>query len=69
MNSAMTTVIKTGKNVYRVLNYYKDFKQIMAGTPYVLASALKDEFPQVIKAVNARPVSLQLKDKERNQSV
>jgi putative ABC transport system permease protein len=55
---------KNRKNVYRVLNYYKDFKQVMAGTPYVLASALKAEFPQVIRAVNARPVSLQLKVKE-----
>jgi putative ABC transport system permease protein len=45
---------KNRKNVYRVLNYYKDFKQVMAGTPYVLASALKAEFPQVIRAVNAR---------------
>ncbi len=25
---------KNRKNVYRVLNYYKDFKQTMAGTPY-----------------------------------
>ncbi|MCJ7449844.1 MAG: ABC transporter permease [Bacteroidales bacterium] len=52
---------KNRKSVYRVLNYYKDFNQIMAGTPYVLASALKDEFPQVIKAANARPTSFQLK--------
>ena len=44
------------KNVYRVLNYYKDFKQTMAGTPYVLASALKDEFPQVTRAANIRRV-------------
>ncbi|MBS1232037.1 MAG: hypothetical protein H6R35_875, partial [Bacteroidetes bacterium] len=49
------------KDIYRVLNYYKDFKQVMAGTPYVLASALKNEYPQVIKASNARPVSLMLK--------
>ncbi len=50
------------KNVYRVLNYYKDFKQTMAGTPYVLASALKDEFPQVTRAANLRrAVGFQLK--------
>ncbi len=55
---------KNRKNVYRVLNYYKDFKQMMAGTPYVLASALKDQFPQVLKASNARPVGFQLKLKE-----
>ena len=36
----------------------------MAGTPYVLASALKDEFPQVLKATNSRSISLQLKLKE-----
>jgi putative ABC transport system permease protein len=58
------TCHKNRKNVYRVLNYYKDFKQVMAGTPYVLASAMKAEFPQVIRAVNARPVGLQLKVKE-----
>jgi putative ABC transport system permease protein len=29
---------KRKKDVYRVLNYYTDFKQTMAGTPYVLAS-------------------------------
>ena len=58
------TCHKNRKNVYRVLNYFKDFKQVMAGTPYVLSSAIKAEFPQVIRAVNARPVSLQLKVKE-----
>jgi putative ABC transport system permease protein len=55
---------KNRKSVYRVLNYYKDFNQIMAGTPYVLASALKDEFPQVIKAANTRPLAFQLKLKD-----
>ncbi len=55
---------KNRKNVYRVLNYYKDFKQTMAGTPYILASALKDQFPQVLKASNARFVGFQLKLKE-----
>lgn len=55
---------KNRKNVYRVLNYYQDFKQMMAGTPYVLASTLKNEYPQVIKASNARPVGFQLKLKE-----
>ena len=30
----------------------------MAGTPYILASALKDEFPQVTRAANIRRVSL-----------
>jgi putative ABC transport system permease protein len=45
---------KNRKQVYRVLNYYVDFKTTQSGTPYVLASALKEEFPQVEKAVNAR---------------
>lgn len=45
---------KNSKQVYRVLNYYVDFKNIMSGTPYVLAKALKEEFPQVEKAVRVR---------------
>jgi putative ABC transport system permease protein len=45
---------KNSKRVYRVLNYYVDFKNTMSGTPYVLATALKDEFPQVEKAVRVR---------------
>ncbi len=60
---------KSRKDIYRVLNYYKDFKQIMAGTPYILASALKNEYPQVIKASNARPVSLILKIGEESVGV
>lgn len=51
---------KNRKNVYRVINYYREFKQIMAGTPYVLASTLKSEYPQVIKAANTRSVNLQI---------
>ena len=47
---------KNSKQVYRVLNYYVDFKNIMSGTPYVLASALKNEFPQVENAVRVRRV-------------
>ena len=63
------TCHKNRKNIYRVLNYYKDFKQIMAGTPYVLASALKDEYPQVKKACTVRPVSLIFKIKEESVAV
>jgi putative ABC transport system permease protein len=48
---------KNSNQVYRVLNYYVDFKNIMSGTPYVLARALKNEFPQVEKATNARRVN------------
>ena len=45
---------KNNKRVYRVLNYYVDFKNTMSGTPYILATALKEEFPQVEKAVRVR---------------
>jgi putative ABC transport system permease protein len=56
---------KNSKRVYRVLNYYVDFKKTMSGTPYVLATSLKEEFPQVEKAVkvrNIRGFSLKLKE-------
>ncbi len=56
---------KNSKQVFRVLNYYVDFKNIMSGTPYILATALKDEFPQVEKAVRARyarGLSLKVRD-------
>ena len=60
---------KNHNDVYRVLNYYRDFKQIMAGTPYVLASAMKNEFPQVVKGCCSRPVSLGLKIGEEYVSI
>lgn len=56
---------KNSKQVFRVLNYYVDFKNTMSGTPYILATALKDEFPQVEKAVRARyarGLSLKVRD-------
>ena len=56
---------KNIKKVYRVLNYYVDFKQIQSGTPYILATALKDEFPQIEKSVRVRYLrgfSLKYKD-------
>jgi putative ABC transport system permease protein len=56
---------KNSKRVFRVLNYYVDFKNTQSGTPYVLASALKEEFPQVEKAVRTRYMRgfrLKLKD-------
>lgn len=42
---------------------------MMAGTPYVLASALKDEYPQVIRAASTRPLSLVLKVREETIAV
>ncbi|MFO7621147.1 MAG: ABC transporter permease [Bacteroidales bacterium] len=62
-------VHKNRKDIYRVLNYYEEFKQTMAGTPYVLASAMKDEYPQVIKASVTRPVSLTLRIGEESVTV
>lgn len=56
---------KNSKQIFRVLNYYVDFKNTQSGTPYVLATALKDEFPQVEKAIKTRYLrgfSLKLKD-------
>jgi putative ABC transport system permease protein len=56
---------KNSKRVYRVLNYYVDFKKTFSGTPYVLATALKQDFPQVEKAVRLRYVrgfALKLKE-------
>lgn len=43
---------KNRKQVYRVVSFHKDIKTTMAGTPYVLASTMKEEFPIVEKAVN-----------------
>ena len=57
------------KDVYRVLNYYKDFKNTMAGTPYVLASTLRNEYPQILKAANIYPVTMMLKIKDEVVSV
>ena len=48
------TCFKNRKQIYRVVNHYVEFKNTMAGTPYVMAGALKDEFPQIKYAVNAR---------------
>lgn len=56
---------KNNKRVYRVLNYYVDFKLIQSGTPYILATTLKNEFPQIEKAVRvryARGFSLKVKE-------
>lgn len=48
---------KNRAQVYKVLNYYVDFKNTMAGTPYILATALKEEFPQIQKAVRTRRIN------------
>ena len=61
---------KNRKRVYRVLNYYVDFKNTQSGTPYVLATALKDEFPQIEKTVKVRYLrGIRLKLKEQSEIV
>jgi len=40
------------KRIFRVLNYYVDYKKSYSETPYVLASALKAEYPQVEKSIS-----------------
>lgn len=61
---------KNRKRIYKVLNYYVDFKKTMAGTPYVLATSMKQEFPQIEKAVRVRRVvGFRLKFKEETITV
>jgi len=47
---------KNIKRIFRVLNYYKDFNMTMSGTPYILSSALKEEFPQIEKAIRVQNI-------------
>ncbi|BAX82721.1 ABC transporter permease [Labilibaculum antarcticum] len=47
---------KNRKSVYRVLNYYNTFDRTLTGTPFVLASTLKEEFPQVEHAINTKSI-------------
>ena len=56
---------KNRKRIFRVLNYYTEFKMTDSQSPYVLASALREEFPQIEKSVNVsrvRGFQLKLKD-------
>jgi putative ABC transport system permease protein len=56
---------KNKKNIYRLLNYSVSFKTTDSRTPYVLASTLKEKFPQVQKALNTgRLRGFKLKFKE-----
>jgi len=62
---------KNRKSVFRVLNYYVNFKKTIPYTPYILAPTLKEEFPQVEKAISAGKMtdfSLKLKDQFINVS-
>ena len=60
---------KNRNQIFRVLNYFVDYDRTTAETPYVLATTLKEEFPQVQKAVrtrNLRGFKLKLKDEYIN---
>ncbi len=48
---------KNRKQIFRVLNYHVDFKNTQAGTPYILATAMKEEFPQIEKAIRVRKMT------------
>ena len=47
---------KNRKSVYRVLNYYSAFDHTLTRTPFILASTLKEEFPQIEHAINTRSI-------------
>jgi putative ABC transport system permease protein len=50
------------KRIFRVLNYYVDYKKSYTETPYILASALKAEYPQVEKSISVIDItSLRIK--------
>lgn len=62
---------KKRRQVYRVVNHHKDINTTMAGTPYILAKTMKEEFPQVEKAVTTdflRGLKLKLSDEYINIS-
>jgi putative ABC transport system permease protein len=62
---------KNRKRVFRVLNYYTEFKQTDSQTPFILSTALKEEFPQIEKAIRVRRMvgfKLKLKDEYINVS-
>ncbi|HLP72228.1 MAG TPA: ABC transporter permease, partial [Bacteroidales bacterium] len=63
------TCHKNRHDIYRVLNYYSEFKQTMAGTPFVLASTLKNDFPQVKAATNTRSAMIKLKIGEEDVTI
>ncbi|MGD0756770.1 MAG: ABC transporter permease, partial [Bacteroidales bacterium] len=56
---------KNSKRIFRVLNYYTDFGMTFSETPYILSTALKEEFPQIEKSIRVgymRGFKLKLKD-------
>lgn len=62
---------KNRKQVYRVISFHKHISTTMAGTPYILAKTLKEDYPQVEKAISARFIrgfQLKLSDEYVNVS-
>jgi putative ABC transport system permease protein len=56
---------KNRNRVFKVINYYVDLKQKFSDTPYILATALKKDFPQVEKAIRIKSMrGFKLKLKE-----
>lgn len=52
---------KNRKRIFRIVNSYDDTKNTVASTPFVLASALKEDFPQVRQAIRVMPLALSFK--------
>jgi len=52
---------KNRARVFRVLNFYPDTKTAAASAPYVLASSLKEKFPQIEKAIRIMPLPVTFK--------
>jgi putative ABC transport system permease protein len=52
---------KNRNRVFRVLNFYPDIKSTSSTAPFVLASALKEKFPKIEKAIRIMPLSLTFK--------
>lgn len=48
---------KKWTRIYRVNTYYSDFNKVMATTPYILSTSLKNEYPQIEKSANTTLVS------------
>jgi putative ABC transport system permease protein len=56
---------KNRHRVFKVLCYYVDFKMTFSNSPYILPTALKEQFPQVEKAIrvgNMQGFSLKYKE-------
>lgn len=67
---SVNTCHKKRKQVYRVLNHHIDFGTIQPGVPFVMASVLKEEFPQIEKVANVQYMrGLKLKSKDEFISI